>query len=270
MPRFPDLPCADCGEMMWRSATSLPAGKARCRPCRRLAPRARRNPVVEYECRGCSAVVSRPPTKGQRPKWCLDCRAKGAREIACRMCGCDFASLSKAEKCSTCAAVRRPRRGKELVHVGPAAPYTPLPPCHPAMRRPKPRKLRLWCAGNCAWCGDAFVVADQVTARYCSAKCARGAGRLARGRFAVSIKTRLEIYSRDDWMCQLCLEPVDQVLVTTDPFGDWAPSLDHVVPQSKGGSHDVSNLRLAHRWCNAVRGDESYYTEEDLRNVTAA
>lgn len=32
-------------------------------------------------------------------------------------------------------------------------------------------------------------------------------------------------------------------------------SLDHIVPQSHGGSHDPSNLRMAHVGCNARRGD---------------
>lgn len=34
-----DLPCATCGIQMWRSRTSLPAGQARCLPCRRAARR---------------------------------------------------------------------------------------------------------------------------------------------------------------------------------------------------------------------------------------
>lgn len=38
MPRRPDLPCAECGQLMWRGTTSLPAGKARCLPCRRARP----------------------------------------------------------------------------------------------------------------------------------------------------------------------------------------------------------------------------------------
>lgn len=38
MARKPDLPCADCGKLMWNSSTSLPAGKARCRPCRKDHP----------------------------------------------------------------------------------------------------------------------------------------------------------------------------------------------------------------------------------------
>lgn len=38
MSRQPDLPCADCGKLLWRGSTSLPAGKARCQPCRRTLP----------------------------------------------------------------------------------------------------------------------------------------------------------------------------------------------------------------------------------------
>ncbi len=36
MPRKPDLPCADCGKMMWRRIViSLPQGEAKCNSCRR-------------------------------------------------------------------------------------------------------------------------------------------------------------------------------------------------------------------------------------------
>lgn len=37
MTRNPDLPCADCGKLMARGRGSLPAGRARCHPCRRVA-----------------------------------------------------------------------------------------------------------------------------------------------------------------------------------------------------------------------------------------
>lgn len=168
MPRFPDLPCADCGQMMWRSATSRPEGLARCRPCRRASPQSlrsrRRPPVTEYACHGCAVVVTRPPTKGQRPKWCEACRKLGSSWI-------------------------------------------PMP-------------------------------------------------------------TRRTIYARDDWTCQICLEDVDADLVGTRSA--WRPSIDHILPRSKGGSDEPSNLRLAHLWCNSVRSDERAYTEEDLRHGRAA
>jgi hypothetical protein len=55
--------------------------------------------------------------------------------------------------------------------------------------------------------------------------------------------------------------------MSTDPLDDWAPSLDHIEPQSWAliPDHSPANLRLAHRWCNSVRGDLSHYTDDDLR-----
>lgn len=38
MPRRPDVPCAECGELMWRGTGSLPEGQATCWSCRRAAP----------------------------------------------------------------------------------------------------------------------------------------------------------------------------------------------------------------------------------------
>lgn len=62
---------------------------------------------------------------------------------------------------------------------------------------------------------------------------------------------RLSIYRRDKWTCQLCSDPIDREV---GPNADLAPSLDHVLPRSLGGGHESSNLRLAHRVCNAARG----------------
>ncbi|RTL65918.1 MAG: hypothetical protein EKK42_20445 [Pseudonocardiaceae bacterium] len=50
--------------------------------------------------------------------------------------------------------------------------------------------------------------------------------------------------------------------MTAFPWGsnseapDWSPeyaSLDHIVPQSCGGTHDENNLRTAHHICNSLR-----------------
>ena len=74
---------------------------------------------------------------------------------------------------------------------------------------------------------------------------------------------RRAIYERDDWTCQICYEPVEP---DADPLSDWFPSLDHIVPQSHQliPDHSPEALRTAHRWCNAVRGDLTYYTDADL------
>jgi hypothetical protein len=49
-------------------------------------------------------------------------------------------------------------------------------------------------------------------------------------------------------------EPTD---LDADPVrGNWAPSIDHLTPVNQGGSHTLSNVRIAHRWCNSVRQDQ--------------
>lgn len=63
------------------------------------------------------------------------------------------------------------------------------------------------------------------------------------------------VFARDS-ECGLCGGVLD---MGADPQSDWYPSLDHIIPQSKGGTHTVDNLRLAHRWCNSVRGDGTYH-----------
>lgn len=64
---------------------------------------------------------------------------------------------------------------------------------------------------------------------------------------------RALVIERDGSDCWLCLEPVD---FDASWNSDWAATLDHVQPRSMGGSHELGNLRLAHRWCNSVRADD--------------
>lgn len=71
-------------------------------------------------------------------------------------------------------------------------------------------------------------------------------------------KVRDEVFERDNWTCQLCGEALER---DSDPNSDWYPSIDHVVPYSKGGGHTASNLRAAHRWCNAIRGAEDHHAD---------
>ena len=54
--------------------------------------------------------------------------------------------------------------------------------------------------------------------------------------------------------CHLCLEPIALTLPRGDKRG---PSVDHLVPRSKGGTDELANLRPAHRSCNSRRGDRA-------------
>jgi 5-methylcytosine-specific restriction endonuclease McrA len=52
-----------------------------------------------------------------------------------------------------------------------------------------------------------------------------------------------DIFLRDAGICQICLEPV-----TSDP------TIDHIIPLSKGGFDCPANVQLAHRSCNSRKG----------------
>lgn len=52
--------------------------------------------------------------------------------------------------------------------------------------------------------------------------------------------------------CHLCRTPIRFGLRRWHPKG---PSMDHVIPRSKGGTWDLANLRPAHYGCNSGRRD---------------
>lgn len=67
----------------------------------------------------------------------------------------------------------------------------------------------------------------------------------------VPAAVRAAVYEANGYVCQLCALPTDP---TAGPNSNLFPSLDHIVPRSKGGTHEPENLRTAHRVCNARRG----------------
>ncbi len=196
----------------------------------------------------------------------------------CDTCGVEFKSDRPtgrfcSDDCKGLAyMVERRTRSRALEPVTDGA-YCSLPvrPAHvPVLWR-----ARTWYAGTCQWCGSAFVD-NQPMARYCSAWCGQRMGctrnRRRKGwpQLNLTPVERRALYERDSWTCWLCTEMVDQDLTATSPNDDWAASLDHVIPRSAGGSDDPSNLRLAHRWCNSVRSDETHHTPDVLRLTTVA
>jgi 5-methylcytosine-specific restriction endonuclease McrA len=60
-----------------------------------------------------------------------------------------------------------------------------------------------------------------------------------------------QIASEDGDRCGICGEQVDLDMVWPDLLH---PSIDHIVPKALGGTHDRSNLQLAHFLCNVRKG----------------
>ena len=58
-------------------------------------------------------------------------------------------------------------------------------------------------------------------------------------------RRRLRIMQRDGLLCRLCGHPIK---------GSSDVEMDHIIPRSRGGASDDSNLQIAHGFCNRVKG----------------
>ena len=65
---------------------------------------------------------------------------------------------------------------------------------------------------------------------------------------------RAQIFERDGWRCQICKLKVNPRYTGTHPK---APSLDHIIPLAVGGTHQPSNVQLAHFGCNARKSSRA-------------
>lgn len=80
-------------------------------------------------------------------------------------------------------------------------------------------------------------------------------GTIARRRAGTWITTarRQRLYARDSYVCHLCGNTTDP---NADPTEPNFPSLDHLLPRSKGGGDEDSNLATACMECNWIRSDD--------------
>lgn len=79
--------------------------------------------------------------------------------------------------------------------------------------------------------------------------------RRARKREAfVAEVNRTEIFARDNWTCLLCGQPVDRRVVAPELL---APTLDHIIPLARGGTHEPENVQCAHFICNSRKGSRT-------------
>lgn len=62
------------------------------------------------------------------------------------------------------------------------------------------------------------------------------------------VEKRRKIFERDKWVCRYCGEKVTSENVT----------LDHFVPQSRGGKHTKENLRTCCLICNSIKSGKTY------------
>ena len=121
---------------------------------------------------------------------------------------------------------------------------------------------------NCKECGKEYLFKDGFTLSFCSEACKRKKcnnhkdRRLKKCSIVDGSITLKKVAERDSDICYLCGLFVDwsdfYKTDTTIICGDYYPSIEHVVPISKGGNHTWDNVRLAHRHCNVTKSADIY------------
>lgn len=77
-----------------------------------------------------------------------------------------------------------------------------------------------------------------------------------------------KLIQRDEGICKICGRQVDindYYYVDEGYFiaGENYPSIDHIIPLAKGGTHTWDNIQLAHRHCNTIKNDKIIEQEDE-------
>lgn len=62
------------------------------------------------------------------------------------------------------------------------------------------------------------------------------------------------IFERDGWVCGICDRKINRRLKHPNPL---SPSIDHIVPLSKGGNDNLTNVQAAHLRCNVGKHNKN-------------
>lgn len=220
--------------------------------------------IVAFVCQCCGR--SRLRTKvGPSPVYCKTCSPGGSGLIANR----------QAQQCVNCKStfngtLRKfcSRICRETYHRHSGA----IPPnkCKACERVFYHRTERTFCSDECkqnAWqrtcgdCGSRYTQKKNTSGkcRNCRkrdknrASSVRLKVRRGKARTAINKISVHQCWQRDGGKCQICRKAIRLDVKWPDPM---SMSVDHIVPLSKGGTDEESNVRAAHLGCNSRRGNK--------------
>ncbi len=124
----------------------------------------------------------------------------------------------------------------------------------------------------CKYCGSPFMTEYKKSKTFCSEECknkhdhymSKLAEKRREGRITSLDRldrdiTLEKLYNRDGGICALCGKSCDyeDYVFQGAVFiaGNDYPSIDHIEPLSKGGSHTWDNVQLAHKICNSKKSN---------------
>lgn len=116
---------------------------------------------------------------------------------------------------------------------------------------------------KCVCCGKEFY-SEYPTQKYCSDKCKNKRKRNGRsyrsrcrkyGVYYDSSVTRIKVIKRDHGICQICGKACNEHDLRWGTLGPDFPTVDHIIPLAKGGTHTWSNVQCACAMCNSDKRD---------------
>ena len=201
------------------------------------------------KCEYCGKEFGRQSPRGRAPRYCSRecCRSAdrdnkriqyvGKREKVCRQCGKELPKF-KTRFCSDDCKTRYNHIKSGMIQ-------------HDQILK----KI-------CPICGKEFETwrSQQIT---CSRKCLNKRRQRLADNYGITIDhdiTRQKLMERDKGICQICGLPVDpsDYTIVNGKFitGDNYPSVDHIIPKTKGGLHEWSNVQLTHYRCNVKKSNK--------------
>ncbi|SHH14225.1 HNH endonuclease [Desulfosporosinus lacus] len=217
-----------------------------------------------YTCKYCGKEYH-PKTKDRKTYCSRECsyadkkaKPKVRPKVTCAVCGKEFEGRPDKRYCSEgCKKELVRRKHREYWTSKKAADV-----------------VNEFITKNCKECGDTFTTNLYASRRvFCSDKCSERnqrhtpSARLRHKRDNQTRRARLrgvkiesfnsiEIFERDNWCCQICGEKVDAMLPHPHLM---SPTLDHIIPLVKGGTHERENVQLAHFICNSRKSGQYPY-----------
>lgn len=179
------------------------------------------------------------------------------RWAKCEWCSAWFIKRTTRKSCSSeCSAARRRHRRMT----------DPNRPARLAAGRRRYRETFVGVAATnpsvdhrCQECDASFTTNRYSSIRkFCSKACCQRAHHRTRRHLERAAEragehfTVREIAARDGWICHICQRRIPDKGSWTNEDDD--PTIDHLVPLSRGGEHTRANVAIAHRLCNSRRG----------------
>lgn len=249
------LPCSKC-KQMWpirefaREARRVCGYRSQCNVCRGKA---------KYRIHGVKKGFRKSPETAAGEKWCYGCklvkplsvfhsnrRMKDGHSSECKACGVALAGKRRERKRIAELSATTTASLDECAH------HIAAMKCRPA-KAAKQKKIQAEFA--CVNCG---LLSRRKGGKYCSTKCAvlvawrvQKHVRRARKRGIAHETIDLpNLLARDKFKCGICAKAISVKHRYPHPL---SPSIDHIIPLSKGGSHTWVNVQASHHECNQLK-----------------